>query len=143
MSGSPINGIYLLIAISFIFIVTFIYRNPGTCEINPTLDKLRLELAKVEPKSANLQYFPARESYTEDKEKIFLCMKDPKTGKEYDFNTLMLVLLHEIAHAFSPVIDKEHKTPEFNNLHNYYRKKASDMGIVDLSREVDSSYCKH
>lgn len=133
----------LLIALLGIIILCFIYRLPGTCEINPTLDKLRMELARVEPKSVNLQFYPGKESYTEDKEKIFLCMKDPKTGKEYNFNTLMLVLLHEIAHAFSPVIDKEHVTPEFNNLHNYYRKKASDMGIVNLDKEVDSSYCKH
>ena len=136
------NKVYLIIGVVFVFAICYYYRNPGTCEINPTLDKLRYELAKVEPKSKNLQFYPARESYTEDKEKIFLCMNDPKTGQEYSYNTLMLVLLHEIAHAFSPVIDKEHITPEFNNLHKYYREKAHKMGIVNLDNEVTPEYCK-
>jgi hypothetical protein len=137
------SSIFLLVALLAFCYAHYYYRLPGPCEINPTLDKIRQDLIKVEPKAANLQYYPSHESYTEDKEKIFLCMKDPNTGKEYDYNTLLLVMLHEIAHAFSPVVDKEHKTPEFNGMHNYYRKKASDMGLVNLNKEVEPTYCKH
>ena len=119
----------------------YIHKDPGVCEYNPVLNKLIRDAKLVEPRSDTLEFFTSDESYTEDKKRIFMCLKD-RDGKYYKYNHLMQVLLHELAHAFSSVIDKEHKTPEFNNLHNEYRNKAQALNLVDLSDQVPHNYCR-
>jgi hypothetical protein len=133
----------LVLLLAVLFTLSYAYRNPGVCMIDPMLEKLRQDLIKVDPRLGKLQYFPGNESYTEDKEKIFICMKDEQ-GNYYPYNALLQVALHEAAHALCPIVDTEHKTPEFNNLHNALRKKASALGLVDLTKNVPLGYCpKH
>jgi hypothetical protein len=138
--ASIISIIIIVILLAIVFTITYINRVPDVCKINPILEKVRRNLIKLDPKLERLQYFQGDESYTEDKEKIFICMKDAD-GKYYSYNTLFLVALHEAAHALCSVVDKDHVTPEFNNLHNSLREKASEMGLVDLKKNVPGGYC--
>jgi len=133
---------YYLIVVCFL-IITFLsykYRHPGVCEIDPTLERLRRDLIKLDARAANLQYFPSDESYTEDKEKIFLCMRD-KQGNYYSYNDLLQVAIHELSHALCPVIDFKHVTPEFNGIHQSLLKKAADKGMINIHKPVVSDYC--
>ena len=136
------NNPYVLI-ILLVIIIYIMYQNrmPGVCIFDNVLNKLRKDSIKIEPRSVKLEFFPSDESYTEDKTKIFLCLKDIN-GNYYEYNHLIQVLIHELAHAFTTVIDKEHKTPEFNNLHNFYREKASELNLVNLNDRVPPNYCK-
>lgn len=135
-----VNASVLLILIGLLFCLTYYHHLPGTCLIDPTLERLRRDLIKVDTRLGRLQYFPGDESYTEDKERIFLCMKDDK-DVYYDYNTLLQVALHEGAHALTRVIDKDHKTKEFNDMHEVLRKRASTLGLVDLTKNVSTGYC--
>ena len=119
----------------------YLYRMPGVCEFDPVLNKLIKDAIKIEPKSTNLEFFPSDESYTEDKQRVFLCLKD-RNDKYYDYNHLIQVLVHELAHAFSPIYDKDHTTPEFNNLHNKYRSIAIDNNLLNANDRVPDDYCK-
>ena len=81
---------------------------------NPTLERLRRDLIKVDPQASRLQFFPADESFTEDKQKVFICMKD-ENGNSYPYNTLLAVCLHESGSLpYVRIVDKQHVTPEFN-----------------------------
>jgi hypothetical protein len=106
----------LILLVAIIVAIAYIYRKAGTCMIDPTLERLRRDLIKVDPQASRLQFFPADESFTEDKQKVFICMKD-ENGNYYPYNTLLAVCLHELAHALCPIVDKQHVTPEFNNIH--------------------------
>lgn len=130
----------VLSLVAIIIVIAFVYRKPGNCTIDPTLEKMRQDLTRVDPRASKLQFFPSNSSYTEDKQKIFICMKDEQ-GNYYPYNTLLGVGLHELAHALTNVIDKEHKTPEFNNMHNYLRQRATDLGIYHPEQPVPPTYC--
>jgi hypothetical protein len=97
-------------------------------------------MIRVDPRLAKAQWFPGTESYTEDKQKIFICLKD-ENGRDYPYDELVQVAAHESAHFLSPVIDKEHKTPEFNNLHAELRRRAAALGLFDPQKPVSPSYC--
>lgn len=119
-----------------------IYRiHPGLCTIDPMLIHLKADLFKIEPRSARLEFYPGSESYTEDKERIFICMKD-QSGNYYPYSTLLLVALHELAHAFTDVIDTKHVTKEFLELNNELRQRAIDLGLLREDQMVDPTYCK-
>ncbi len=135
-----IDLLILFICLLGLFLLLYKYRYPGPCHIDTTLEKLRSDIIKVEPRAANLQFYPSNESYTEDKQKVFICMKDLE-GNYYPYNMLMAVVLHEIAHAFSNVIDTEHTTDEFNDLHQEYIKKATLMGLYNPKEPLVSGYC--
>jgi hypothetical protein len=138
-----IDIVIFLVLLVLLIAIIYMHRTPGPCKIDPVLEKLRRDLIKVDPRLSRLQYFPGDESYTEDKEKIFLCMKD-ENGKTYPYNTLFGVALHEAAHALTNVVDKEHVTPEFNNMHEHLRQKATKLGLLDPTKPVPAGYCpKH
>lgn len=136
-----INISILIILLITITVISKLYALPGVCEFDPILEKLRMDAIKIESMSNLLDFYPSDESYTEDKKRIFLCLKDTK-GKYYDYNHLIQVLVHELAHAFSTVVDKQHKTPEFNNLHTKYRSIAIQKNLLDPADGVPSDYCK-
>jgi len=135
-----IELIILFILLGIIIAISWIYRNPSECTIDPVLERLRQDLIKVDPRAAKLQFFPSDESYTEDKTKVFICLKDEK-GEYYPYNDLLAVVLHEGGHCFSAVIDKEHITPEFNGMHNALRKRATELGIFNPNNPVSPTYC--
>lgn len=135
-----IDGAVLIILLTSLIVVAYHYRKPGSCSIDPVLEKLKTDAVRIDPRAARLQFFPADESYTEDKQKVFICLKD-ENGQYFPYNELVQVVAHELAHALSPVIDKEHKTPEFNNLHNQLRGKAIFLGLFNPDQPVPPSYC--
>jgi len=138
--GKIIDGTVLIILLSVLIAIAYHYRKPGSCSIDPVLEKLKKDAVKIDPRAERLQFFPADESYTEDKQKVFICLKD-ENGQYFPYNELVQVVAHELAHALSPVIDKEHKTPEFNNLHNQLRERAIVLGLFNPGQPVPPSYC--
>lgn len=108
--------------------------------LDPKLDQLKQTLIKVVPEAAKVPLFEANKSYSINKEKIYMCLKDEK-GNYYDDNTLMLVLLHEIAHTENKV-DVGH-TENFHRIYENLKQRASALGLVDLSKPVPIGYCEY
>lgn len=72
-------------------------------------------------------------SYSENKgEKIVLCMRDKTAPPEYplvDFNTMMFVTLHELAHLMTEGLDAHKHTREFWANFRRLLEDASKIGV--------------
>ena len=82
--------------------------------------------------------YKGNKSYTINKEKIFLCLKD-KNDEYYDTNMLLYVLLHEISHA---LCDEVGHTKKFNDIFNALLKEAVKKGIYDENKPIMQNYCQ-
>ena len=78
-------------------------------------------------------------SYTINKKRVHICMKDEKDGY-YNDNMLMYVLLHEIAHCKCRSIGH---TPEFHEILDKIYDVARKSGLLDPTFTPDRSYCTH
>ena len=78
-------------------------------------------------------------TYTINKQKIYIIVEKPN-GQRYNRDTLLFVLLHEIAHILSP---DEHHTQEFHRIEKRLHSAAIDLGYIRKER-LDKSYpCHH
>ena len=104
--------------------------------------KLRDSVVSLNPtKLRHLQFQESSSTMIDNKSIVFLCVRDPKTGKLYDWNALIYVVLHECAHAISEGYDPEHKTPEFRNNFNTLLRDAELRGIYDPKKPFVEEYC--
>ena len=86
-------------------------------------------------------------SYSENKgEKIVICLRDKTNAPEYPFvplNTVMFVVLHEMAHLMTEELSTGKHTPEFWSNFRRLLEDASKIGIyepVNYSR-TPVDYC--
>ena len=107
---------------------------------NPTIERLKEKVRKVVPQIDQVQLREGEKSYTLDKQKIYLCLADKQTGKTYNDNMLVYVLLHELAH----VLNKEDigHTPAFNRKFDEILKVAEAKGIYDPNLPLVPGYCE-
>lgn len=109
------------------------YEDPKTKEIQQKLIRVDIRAAKISIKGSN-------QSFTEDKTRTYLCLRDEQ-GQYYDDNMLMYVALHELAHAISESIDPNHETDEFKNNFKMLLAKAADVGVYDPKKPLNYNYC--
>ncbi len=87
------------------------------------------------------EVIPLREgssAYTENKSVITICLKDPDTGKMYDYGVYQYVAFHELAHMVSK--DYGHG-PEFQRNFKTILNAAVEKGIYDPNTIIPSNYC--
>lgn len=131
--------IILIISLSLITAVLFVYHK-DRCYKDPLIQRLREDLIRIDPRTSKLSFYASDESFTEDKERVFLCLKD-NSGQYYPYNFILMVALHELAHAFTEVIDKNHVTPEFKNMFTMLKLKAQQLGLYDPDGPIVTDYC--
>ena len=83
-------------------------------------------------------------SYTIDKQFMYICSKDPKTGEYYDDTMLMHVMLHEISHVICDEIGHTKKfdyifTDLMNECHN--PTCSNQYQIYDKYAPLLDDYC--
>lgn len=83
--------------------------------------------------------YRGNKSYTINKEKIFLCLKDEK-GEYYDLNMLIYVLAHEYSHA---ICNSVGHTEEFHKIFENLLLELTDAGIYDPTQKILVDYCQH
>lgn len=105
---------------------------------NPVLNKISKNFSIIDPKYGKIPLKEGDSSYTENKDVITLCLKDPKTNKYYDFNTLMYVSLHELAHVSST---SHGHGDEFKDNFAKLLKRAESLGIYNSNLPIPVSYC--
>ena len=86
----------------------------------------------------NLLMVEDKESCTINKKTIHLCTKDPQNGRTYDKNTLMFVVLHELAHVLCE--DVGH-TERFSTINTALLNYAIENGLYDPSKPFVKNYC--
>jgi hypothetical protein len=86
----------------------------------------------------NLLIVEDKESFTINKKVIHLCTKEPKSGKYYDKNILMYVVLHELSHVLCNDIGH---TENFYVLNKALLDYAITHGLYDNSKPFINNYC--
>ena len=100
---------------------------------------MRKKLRKYFPDLINKTTFHCGDSsYTLDKSSVHLCLID-ETGNYYSDNTLMHVILHELAHVKTDSIGH---TPEFHQNFQELLEKAEQVGLYDPNIDVPDHYSK-
>ena len=133
-----------IILILFLFVIACIayytiYKRRKIYQ-DPLIKKIKYDVSKLDPRIDSIDFFSSDESYTEDKKKIFLCLKD-ENSKYYDYNMLMYVAIHEASHALTDVIDVEHVTPEFRSMFEHLLRKATNLGLYSPKEPLVTNYC--
>jgi hypothetical protein len=88
---------------------------------------------------SGLKFFDGRKSYTINKKYIFICIYD-KDGKKYPKNQLVLVLLHEIAHA---ICDEVGHTKKFHQILDDLLEVAHQKKLYDPTITPIIGYCTY
>jgi len=107
---------------------------------DPILKVIHKKLIEVDIRAKKLSLKGSTQSFTEDKTRTYLCLRD-ENGNYYDDNMLMYVALHELAHAISESVDPNHTTDEFKNNFKLLLAKAADKGLYDPKKPLNYSYC--
>jgi hypothetical protein len=136
------NIIYIvIILIILLSSVRYFKRQERFHNEEPIIARIKFDCSKLDDIIKTIDFYPADESYTEDKKRIYLCLRD-ENDNYYDYNMLMYVAIHECAHALTDVIDPEHKTIEFKTTFQNLLQKAEKLGLYDPSKEIIENYCK-
>lgn len=106
---------------------------------DPVLRGLKQKLSPIHPIVEKLSFFKGNESYTINKEDVFLCLKDEK-GDYYNENMLTYVALHEIAHA---ICDEVGHTQKFHDIFEDLLDKAYHLGLYNPSIPIIQDYCNY
>ena len=104
---------------------------------DPMLYQLRDVLEPVHPVVKNLKLYKSNKSYTINKQKVFLCLKDDN-GDYYPLNMLVYVALHEIAHVLNTK-DVGH-TEEFHRIFDELLIQATEIGSFNPSIPIIQNY---
>jgi uncharacterized protein YihD (DUF1040 family) len=86
-----------------------------------------------------IKFYKGEKSYTINKSKIYLCLKD-EDDEYYDMNMLTYVALHEIAHC---ICDEIGHTEKFDSILSQLLKDAAIYGIFDPSKPLIDQYCEY
>lgn len=110
---------------------------------DPLLEKIYLDLKKIYPDidSKNIKLYGANNTLTENKKKIFLCLKK-RNGEYYDYNTLLYLAIHELAHVINNEYDTGHNHGDkFNQINEDLLEKAYSKGLLDKNKEIEYDMC--
>jgi hypothetical protein len=105
----------------------------------PILKDLKQTLEQIHPAAKSISLYRGEKSYTINKKKVYLCLKD-KDGKYYNNNMLMYVALHELSHV---ICDEIGHTDKFNRIFDDLLQKAQKMGVYNPSLPLDKNYCEY
>jgi hypothetical protein len=113
-----------------------------TGESRALLNKLRDAVIQLEPQRlSHLEFHEAYDTRIDNKKVVYLCLRDPATGKFYSWNDLIYVTLHEMAHAISQGYDPQHTSVEFQSNFWQLLRKAERAGIYKPSESFVNEYC--
>lgn len=107
---------------------------------DPMLHKLKQKCSVLHEDFKNVNLYKGDKSYTLNKEKIYLCLRD-ENGEYYPDNTLMHVLLHEYAHFLNKK-DIGH-TENFHRIFEELIEKATQLEIYNPSIPIIQNYCTY
>ena len=85
----------------------------------------------------NIKLYRGEKSYTINKEKVYICLKD-ENGNYYDDNTLIYVIAHELSHA---ICDEIGHTEKFHHIFEALLKKMEEEELYNSKIPIKHDYC--
>ncbi len=110
-------------------------------EADLVLNEIKRRLYILSPFFGKIPIKIGNKSFTEDKSVITLCIKDVSTGRIYDINVLMYVVLHEVSHVVTKADGVNSHADEFKNNFAKLLKDAAQKGIYNPSTPIPPAYC--
>lgn len=101
--------------------------------------RLKTKLLPVFPELSRVKMMKGKASYTINKYRVFICLRDKKTDTMYDDNMLVYVILHELAHTLCKEIGH---TDLFKSIFFDLLNRAELNGLYDPSLPRPDDYCK-
>ena len=86
-----------------------------------------------------IQLFRGDKSYTINKEKVYICLKDEQ-GDYYNENMLTYVLAHEISHV---ICDEIGHTEKFHRIFDALLKEMIEDELYNPSIPIQQNYCEN
>lgn len=109
------------------------------------IESENIDLNKIKEKLKNSEILEnltnSDTSYTINKgDKIVLCLADRETDKLYDYNLLIYVLIHELAHVLNPTYGHDEN---FKKIFRTLIDNAEDIGIYKYEdyKQFPKEYC--
>ncbi len=138
------NTIISIIIVLFLiaFLMYFVYKQikEEYMQDDPLLKELKFTLMEAFPNEMkNIRLYKGDKSYTINKEKIYICMKDKK-GEYYNKDILTHVILHEMAHTQCPEIGH---TELFQDIFQDLMERAHEKGIYNIHEPIPDDYCMY
>jgi len=136
----------VLLFLCFIAIAVVVVKSPSyndttegfRSDSDPLLEQIRFNFSLLNPDYQKVPLKIGNSSYTENKEVIYLCLRHPKSGEEYNLNIMMYVALHELAHYISKSYGhNEEWKKNFQKLLD----DATKLGIYDPNEIIPVDYC--
>jgi len=136
-----IVGITALFIIAILAIYFFLSRIAESFQTeDPKLHHIRCQMKKIRPETVEqITLLEDQRSYTINKKKIYMCLRD-QNGEYYDDNMLLFVALHELAHV---LCDEIGHTAKFNRIFQELLDEAASEGIYDPNIEPIQNYCEY
>jgi hypothetical protein len=107
---------------------------------DPMIKELKDILSPVFPGINDVKIYESEgKSYTINKEKVFLCLRD-ENNEYYNKNMLIYVLLHEYAHVVNKSVGHNE---EFHEIFDNILEQAIDAKIYDPKIPTIEDYCNH
>jgi len=107
---------------------------------DPKLQHLKSYIAQVRPDMIDrIVLLEDTKSYTINKKKIYMCLRD-ENGDYYHDNMLLFVVLHELAHV---LCDEIGHTDKFQQIFQVLLDDAVKLGIYDPEIEPVQNYCEY
>lgn len=134
-----ILGVFGILLLILLIIVGFLFRQiqEQYQQRDPLLIMIRSRLMLLSPVAERLQYYEDNKSYTINKTKIYMCLRN-QDNEYYSINMLMYVAIHELAHV---ICDEVGHTPKFHKIFSELIDKAIMLGIYDPTEPLVNDYC--
>jgi hypothetical protein len=87
----------------------------------------------------NIKLYRGEKSYTINKEKVYICLKD-ENANYYDDNTLIYVIAHELSHA---ICDEIGHTEKFHLIFDALLEKMEEEGLYNSKFPIKNDYCNN
>jgi hypothetical protein len=133
-----IGALLILLFCGIVSWIIYNQVNENHLQRDDMLDRLRASCLDLHPIFKDIKLYKGNKSYTINKEKVYLCLKD-ENGEYYPESFLRFVLIHEIAHVLNKK-DVGH-TDEFNRIFDELLEKAELIGIYDSNMPKIQNYC--
>lgn len=113
---------------------------PPKSNVDAHLKRLVNSLVPVSKFIENLNWKVSEKSYVINKEDVYICMLD-ENGDIYDDNTLVYVILHEVAHCELP--NEIGHTKAFEEKFQDLLNRAYFFGLYNPSIPMRTDYCMY
>lgn len=118
----------MLLELLLFLIVIWIWSSCNNNTDEEILIRLQRDIHKIVP-NAEYQLISSQEgrTFVVDKKRIYLVIRDHETGKIYDYQTLLYVTIHELAHILTPDISHSHS---FRQMEKHLLQRAVEKDLL-------------